>query len=90
MVEILLMAQLVRNPLLALRWWCKSLFGATHGQQRIALSAQNRDSRFQRHYCVRRGQFVIRVALSHSARPEFSHEHYFPGPMAGIADRRVA
>jgi hypothetical protein len=36
MVEILFMAQLVRNPLQAMarRWWCKSLFRATRGQRR--------------------------------------------------------
>ena len=33
MVEILFMAQLVRNPLQAMarRWYCKSLFRATRG-----------------------------------------------------------
>jgi hypothetical protein len=33
MVEILLMAQLVRNPVQAIarRWWCRSLFRATRG-----------------------------------------------------------
>jgi hypothetical protein len=36
MVEILLMAQLVRNPLQAIarRWYCHSLFRATRGQRR--------------------------------------------------------
>jgi hypothetical protein len=36
MVEILLMAQLVRNPLQAIarRWYCRSLFRATRGQRR--------------------------------------------------------
>jgi hypothetical protein len=36
MVEILFMAQLVRNPLQAIarRWWCKSLYRATGGQRR--------------------------------------------------------
>ncbi len=38
MVEILLMAQLVRNPLQAIarRWWCRSLFRATRGARRCA------------------------------------------------------
>jgi hypothetical protein len=38
MVELLLMAQLVRNPLQAIarRWWCISLFRATRGQRRCA------------------------------------------------------
>jgi len=38
MLEILFMAQLVRNPLQApaRRWWCKSLFRATRGQRRCA------------------------------------------------------
>jgi hypothetical protein len=36
MVELLFMAQLVRNPLQAIarRWWCKSLFRATRGRRR--------------------------------------------------------
>jgi imidazole glycerol phosphate synthase subunit HisF len=36
MVELLFIAQLVRNPLQAMarRWWCKSLFRATRGQRR--------------------------------------------------------
>jgi len=36
MVELLFMAQIVRNPLQAMarRWWCKSLFRATRGQRR--------------------------------------------------------
>jgi hypothetical protein len=36
MVEILFMAQLVRRPLQAVarRWWCRSLFRATHGARR--------------------------------------------------------
>jgi hypothetical protein len=36
MVEILFMAQLVRNPLQAMarRWWCKSLYRATRGERR--------------------------------------------------------
>jgi hypothetical protein len=36
MVEILLMAQLVRNPLQAMarRWYCRGLFRATRGQRR--------------------------------------------------------
>jgi hypothetical protein len=36
MVEILFMAQLVRNPLQAIarRWWCRSLFRATRGARR--------------------------------------------------------
>ena len=38
MVELLLMAQIVRNPLQAMarRWYCKSLFRATRGQRRCA------------------------------------------------------
>jgi len=38
MVEILLMAQLVRHPLQAIarRWWCRSLFRATRGARRCA------------------------------------------------------
>jgi hypothetical protein len=38
MVEILFMAQLVRNPLQALarRWYCRSLFRATRGRRRCA------------------------------------------------------
>jgi hypothetical protein len=36
MVEILLMAQLVRNPLqtIARRWYCSGLFRARRGQRR--------------------------------------------------------
>jgi hypothetical protein len=36
MVEILLMAQLVRNPLQAMarRWFCRSLFRASRGKRR--------------------------------------------------------
>jgi hypothetical protein len=36
MIELLFMAQLVRNPLQAIarRWWCRSLFRATRGQRR--------------------------------------------------------
>ena len=36
MVELLFMAQMVRNPLQAMarRWYCKSLFRATRGQRR--------------------------------------------------------
>jgi hypothetical protein len=36
MVELLFMAQIVRNPLQALarRWYCKSLFRATRGAKR--------------------------------------------------------
>jgi hypothetical protein len=36
MVELLFMAQIVRNPLQAIarRWYCKSLFRATRGQRR--------------------------------------------------------
>jgi hypothetical protein len=36
MIEILFMAQAVRNPLQAIarRWWCRSLFRATRGQRR--------------------------------------------------------
>jgi hypothetical protein len=36
MVEILFMAQLVRNPLQAMarRWYCRSLFRATRGRRR--------------------------------------------------------
>jgi hypothetical protein len=36
MVEIILMAQLVRNPLQAMarRWYCRSLFRATRGRRR--------------------------------------------------------
>jgi hypothetical protein len=36
MVEILLMAQVIRNPLQAIarRWWCRSLFRATRGARR--------------------------------------------------------
>jgi hypothetical protein len=36
MVELLFMAQLVRNPLQAMarRWYCKSLFRATRGKRR--------------------------------------------------------
>jgi hypothetical protein len=38
MVELLFMAQLVRNPLQAIarRWWCVSLFRATRGQRRCS------------------------------------------------------
>jgi hypothetical protein len=40
MVEILLMAQLVRNPLQAIarRWWCRSLFRATRGHPECTAS----------------------------------------------------
>jgi hypothetical protein len=36
MVELLFMAQLIRNPVQAIarRWWCRSLFRATRGQRR--------------------------------------------------------
>jgi hypothetical protein len=36
MVELLFMAQLVRNPLQAIarRWWCRSLYRASRGQRR--------------------------------------------------------
>jgi hypothetical protein len=36
MVEILFMAQLLRNPLQAMarRWWCRSLTRASRGQRR--------------------------------------------------------
>jgi len=36
MVEILLMAQLVRNPLQAIarRWYCRGLYRASRGQRR--------------------------------------------------------
>jgi hypothetical protein len=36
MIEILFMAQAVRNPLQAIarRWWCRSLFRASRGQRR--------------------------------------------------------
>jgi hypothetical protein len=39
MVEILLMAQLVRNPLQAIarRWHCRGLFRATRGQRKAQL-----------------------------------------------------
>jgi hypothetical protein len=35
-VELIFMAQIVRNPLQAMarRWWCKSLFRATRGARR--------------------------------------------------------
>jgi hypothetical protein len=38
MVELLFMAQIVRNPLQAMarRWYCKSLFRATRGARRCA------------------------------------------------------
>jgi hypothetical protein len=38
MIEILFMAQAVRNPLQAMarRWWCRSLFRATRGQRRCS------------------------------------------------------
>jgi hypothetical protein len=38
MVELLFMAQLVRNPLQAIarRWWCMSLYRASRGQRRCA------------------------------------------------------
>jgi hypothetical protein len=38
MVELLFMAQLVRDPLQATarRWYCKSLFRATRGRRRCA------------------------------------------------------
>jgi hypothetical protein len=51
MVELLFMAQLVRNPLQAMarRWWCKSLFRATRGQRRCPectnRNAPNREAR---------------------------------------------
>lgn len=36
MIEILFMAQAVRNPLQAIarRWWCRSLYRASHGTRR--------------------------------------------------------
>ena len=36
MVELLFMAQLVRNPLQAIarRWWCRTLYRASRGQRR--------------------------------------------------------
>jgi hypothetical protein len=36
MIEILFMAQLVRNPLqeIARRWWCRSLYRASRGARR--------------------------------------------------------
>jgi hypothetical protein len=38
MIEILFMAQAVRNPLQAIarRWWCRSLYRATRGQRRCS------------------------------------------------------
>jgi len=38
MIEILMIAQLVRNPLQAIarRWYCRSLFRATRGRRRYA------------------------------------------------------
>jgi hypothetical protein len=38
MVELLFMAQLLRNPLQAIarRWWCISLYRASRGQRRCA------------------------------------------------------
>jgi len=38
MVELLFMAQLVRNPLQAIarRWWCISLYRASRGQRRCS------------------------------------------------------
>jgi hypothetical protein len=38
MVEILLMVQLVRNPLQAMarRWYCRGLYRATSGRRRCA------------------------------------------------------
>jgi hypothetical protein len=38
MIEILMIAQLVRNPLQAIarRWYCRSLFRATRGRRRCA------------------------------------------------------
>jgi hypothetical protein len=38
MIEILMIAQLVRNPLRAIarRWYCRSLFRATRGRRRCA------------------------------------------------------
>ena len=38
MIEILMIAQLVRNPLQAIarRWYCHSLFRATRGRRRCA------------------------------------------------------
>jgi hypothetical protein len=36
MIELLLIAQAVRNPLqtMARRWWCRNLFRATRGRRR--------------------------------------------------------
>jgi hypothetical protein len=38
MIEILMIAQVVRNPLQAIarRWYCRSLFRATRGRRRCA------------------------------------------------------
>jgi len=38
MIEILMIAQLARNPLQAIarRWYCRSLFRATRGRRRCA------------------------------------------------------
>jgi hypothetical protein len=38
MVELLFMAQMVRNPLQAMarRWYCRNLFRATRGKRRCA------------------------------------------------------
>jgi hypothetical protein len=38
MVELLFVAQMVRNPLQAMarRWYCRSLFRATRGKRRCA------------------------------------------------------
>ena len=43
MVEILLMAQLVRNPLQAIarRWYCRSLFRASRGKRRCPESTNS-------------------------------------------------
>ena len=43
MVEILLMAQLVRNPLQAIarRWYCRSLFRASRGRRRCPESTNS-------------------------------------------------
>jgi len=43
MIEILFMAQAVRNPLQAIarRWWCRSLFRASRGQRRCPESTKS-------------------------------------------------
>jgi hypothetical protein len=43
MVELLFMAQLVRNPLQAIarRWWCISLYRASRGQRRCPESTKS-------------------------------------------------